>query len=184
MCESKIPLALKYFLDNNAQIKRICLYFDNDFAGRRGAEALQNILGGMYEVRYIPPPVGKDYNDYLIKRVKEDFPTHSVDGEEAKLQFRLVEGKMGKMYVTDLPEWAQTILPDDLIWNNLRQLYKLKEIVKTTKNEYIKPWALYQEALLSQELKVPVFVAESPLTCVAEGTGVLLDNIHMVDGRL
>ena len=38
--------------------------------------------------------------------------------------------------------------------------------------------------LLSQELKVPVFIAESPLTCVAEGTGVLLDNIHLVDGRL
>jgi len=37
--------------------------------------------------------------------------------------------------------------------------------------------------LLSQELKVPVFIAESPLTCVAEGTGVLLDNIHLVDGR-
>ena len=38
--------------------------------------------------------------------------------------------------------------------------------------------------LLAQELKVPVFIAESPLTCVAEGTGVLLDNIHLVDGRL
>ena len=37
--------------------------------------------------------------------------------------------------------------------------------------------------LLSQELKVPVFIAESPLTCVAEGTGILLDNIHLVDGR-
>ena len=38
--------------------------------------------------------------------------------------------------------------------------------------------------LLSQELKVPVFIAESPLTCVAEGTGVLLDNIHLINGRL
>ena len=35
--------------------------------------------------------------------------------------------------------------------------------------------------LLAQELKVPVFTAESPLTCVAEGTGVLLDNIHMIE---
>ncbi|MBR7042073.1 MAG: rod shape-determining protein MreB, partial [Bacilli bacterium] len=35
--------------------------------------------------------------------------------------------------------------------------------------------------LLAGELKVPVFTAESPLTCVAEGTGVLLDNIHMID---
>ena len=37
---------------------------------------------------------------------------NSVDGEEAKLQFRLVNGVMGKMYVTDVPEWAQVILPD------------------------------------------------------------------------
>lgn len=35
--------------------------------------------------------------------------------------------------------------------------------------------------ILSQELKVPVFTAESPLTCVAEGTGILLDNIHMIE---
>ena len=35
--------------------------------------------------------------------------------------------------------------------------------------------------LLSQELKVPVFIAESPLTCVAEGTGILLDNLHLID---
>ena len=36
--------------------------------------------------------------------------------------------------------------------------------------------------ILAQELKVPVFTAESPLTCVAEGTGILLDNIHKIDG--
>jgi len=35
--------------------------------------------------------------------------------------------------------------------------------------------------LLAHELKVPVFVAESPLTCVAEGTGLLLDNLYLID---
>ena len=30
--------------------------------------------------------------------------------------------------------------------------------------------------LLEAELKVPVYIAESPLTCVVEGTGILLDN--------
>lgn len=39
------------------------------------------------------------------------------------------------------------------------------------------------DKLLSHELKVPVFLAESPLTCVVEGTGVLLENIHLIDGR-
>lgn len=38
---------------------------------------------------------------------------NSVDGEEAKLQFRLTNGIMGKRYVADVPEWAQAILPDE-----------------------------------------------------------------------
>ena len=36
------------------------------------------------------------------------------------------------------------------------------------------------DELLSHELKVPVFIAESPLTCVVEGTGILLDNLHLI----
>lgn len=36
------------------------------------------------------------------------------------------------------------------------------------------------DKLLAQELKVPVYIAESPLTCVAEGTGILLDNINLI----
>lgn len=35
--------------------------------------------------------------------------------------------------------------------------------------------------LLEHELKVPVTLAESPLTCVAEGTGILLNNINLID---
>ncbi len=34
--------------------------------------------------------------------------------------------------------------------------------------------------VLKEELKVPVFIADSPLTCVAEGTGVLLDNVKLL----
>lgn len=37
------------------------------------------------------------------------------------------------------------------------------------------------DKLLEQELQVPIFIAESPLTCVAEGAGILLDNIHLID---
>ena len=39
------------------------------------------------------------------------------------------------------------------------------------------------DKLLSSELKVPVFIAESPLTCVAEGTGVMLNNVHLIDNK-
>lgn len=38
---------------------------------------------------------------------------NSADGEETKIQFRLVNGVIGKMYVTEVSEWAQTILPDN-----------------------------------------------------------------------
>jgi len=34
--------------------------------------------------------------------------------------------------------------------------------------------------LLSEELKVPVHIAERPLTCVAEGTGIILENLNLV----
>lgn len=35
-------------------------------------------------------------------------------------------------------------------------------------------------SLLEEKLKVPVYIADSPLTCVAEGTGILLDRLHYV----
>ena len=35
--------------------------------------------------------------------------------------------------------------------------------------------------VFKQELKVPVLIASSPLTCVAEGTGILLDNLKMLE---
>ena len=37
------------------------------------------------------------------------------------------------------------------------------------------------DKLLQNELKVPIKIAESPLTCVVEGTGVLLENINLID---
>lgn len=39
------------------------------------------------------------------------------------------------------------------------------------------------DMLLANELKVPVIIANSPLTCVVEGTGVLLENINIIDNR-
>ena len=38
------------------------------------------------------------------------------------------------------------------------------------------------DQLLTQELKVPVFVAENPMDCVAVGTGLMLDNIDRSPG--
>lgn len=37
------------------------------------------------------------------------------------------------------------------------------------------------DKLLQNELKVPIKIADSPLTCVVEGTGVMLENINLID---
>ena len=37
--------------------------------------------------------------------------------------------------------------------------------------------------LFHKELKVPVYIAESPLTCVVEGTGILLDNVSLLEDK-
>ena len=34
---------------------------------------------------------------------------------------------------------------------------------------------------LKEELKVPVFISDNPLTNIVEGTGILLDNIYLID---
>lgn len=35
--------------------------------------------------------------------------------------------------------------------------------------------------LFEEQLKVPVYISESPLTCVAEGCGILLSNVDLID---
>lgn len=63
--ESKIPLALNYYLNQNQNIKKIYLHFDNDSAGRIATMALKTILPKQYEVIDEPPLIGKDFNDFL-----------------------------------------------------------------------------------------------------------------------
>lgn len=40
------------------------------------------------------------------------------------------------------------------------------------------------DQLLIEELKVPVFIAERPMDCVAIGTGIMLENIDRVPASL
>ena len=37
------------------------------------------------------------------------------------------------------------------------------------------------DQLLESELKVPIYLASNPLTCVAEGAGIMLENINLID---
>ena len=36
------------------------------------------------------------------------------------------------------------------------------------------------DQMLMNELNVPVYVAENALKCVAEGTGIMLENLNLV----
>ena len=78
--DSKIPLALAYYLNQKPNIKKIYLHLDNDVAGRNSSEALAYVLKNKYEVIDDPPKNGKDYNDYLnILRSKK---TRYIDNFE------------------------------------------------------------------------------------------------------
>ena len=37
---------------------------------------------------------------------------NSIDGEDAKIQFRLSNGNLEKVYVENIPEWAQILIPN------------------------------------------------------------------------
>lgn len=84
IAETKIPLPLAHYLETHPSTRKICLYLDNDLAGRRGADALQVILGDRYEVKYLPPPEGKDYNDYLRIKKQINFKNDQNERNEKR----------------------------------------------------------------------------------------------------
>lgn len=63
-------MALDQFLADHPQVKTLQLCLDNDQRGRAFAKKLAGIYGERgYTVRDLPPPKGKDYNDYLQLRL-------------------------------------------------------------------------------------------------------------------
>ena len=64
--DSKIPIALTTFLDAHPEIKTIYLHLDKDKTGRLCTETLQELLKQDYKIVDDPPPVGKDFNDFLL----------------------------------------------------------------------------------------------------------------------
>jgi len=63
--QSKVPISLKKYLENNKEISKIYLHLDNDIAGKEATKALKFVLEKQYEVIDNPPTKGKDCNDYL-----------------------------------------------------------------------------------------------------------------------
>lgn len=158
---------------NSASIKIAGNVFDNDIA------------------KYIKDKYKLLVGDRTAEEIKLNIGTVYPNGKKEKMEVR------GRDLVTGLPHTI-TITSDE-IEEALRESVYI--IVNTAKNvlEQTPPelsadiidkgivvtggGALIKgfDELLAHELKVPVFVAESPLTCVVEGTGILLDNIHLID---
>lgn len=67
--ESKLPLALNYYLNQHPNIEKIVLHFDNDAVGRNASKALQMIIPNRYEIIDDPPCIGKDVNDFLCNKL-------------------------------------------------------------------------------------------------------------------
>lgn len=68
--DSALPAALKQYLSDHPQIRKVVLRLDNDTAGRLAAQTIQALLQRDYGLpsEYRPPPQGKDYNDFLCIR--------------------------------------------------------------------------------------------------------------------
>ncbi len=70
--ESKIPLALNSFLDDNGKINKIALHLDNDEAGKLSSKAIISKLKDKYEIVDSPPKYGKDINDFLMYKIQKN----------------------------------------------------------------------------------------------------------------
>lgn len=60
-----VPMALEQFLKDYPDISHIYLHLDNDGPGRNATKNITEILKPNYVIKDIPPPEGKDFNDYL-----------------------------------------------------------------------------------------------------------------------
>ena len=66
-----LPKALVQLLNDYPLISRIYLHLDNDEPGRNAARNIIEQLKDRYVVKDIPPPSGKDYNDYLRSQLSK-----------------------------------------------------------------------------------------------------------------
>lgn len=82
--DSKLPIALTTFLRANPQIKIIYLHLDMDKAGRLCTAALKELLKNEYKIVDSPPPIGKDFNDFLLSYLGMERPKSNRERSDAR----------------------------------------------------------------------------------------------------
>ena len=67
-----LPMALKQYLSDHPEIRRIRLALDNDKIGHGAAEQIMDALADQYEVSASFPKYGKDFNEQLQRMRRAD----------------------------------------------------------------------------------------------------------------
>lgn len=82
--KSKVPAALTRFLEDNPQVIKVLLHLDNDYAGRMATKAIMTVLPEEYETINRPPPVCKDINAYLCRKLRLPENAMAASKEKAR----------------------------------------------------------------------------------------------------
>ncbi len=150
---------------------------------------------------------GNSFDNEIIKYIKNKYKLliGEITAEEIKKRIGTVSGGnkkekldvKGRDMVTGLPNTI-TITSEEVEESLKENIYEIirtiKQVLESTPPELsadiISKGIVLTgggslidgfDSLLKKELKVPIFVAESPLTCVAEGAGILLENLSLID---
>ena len=150
---------------------------------------------------------GNVFDDAIIKYIKEKYKLLIGErtAEEIKKEIGIVYGGNSKNKIEVKGRSIETGLPKSIHINET----EIEEALKNSIDEIIKKIKIVLEntppelsadiinngivitgggslirgldVLLTQELDVPITLADNPLTCVAEGTGKLLENLNFIE---
>lgn len=150
---------------------------------------------------------GNVFDDAIIKYIKEKYKLLIGErtAEEIKKEIGIVYGGNSKNKIEVKGRSIETGLPKSIHINEI----EIEEALKNSIEEIVKKIKIVLEntppelsadiinngivitgggslirgldVLLTQELDVPITLADNPLTCVAEGTGKLLENLNFIE---
>lgn len=150
---------------------------------------------------------GNTFDNEIIKYIKENYKL--LIGERTSEEIKIKIGSVGKSkkkqkmevkgrsIINGLPQTITITSEeiDDALNDSVNEIIKtIKQVLENTPPELSADiinngivitggGAMLEglDELLKRELNVPIYVAESPLTCVAAGTGKMLDNLRLIE---
>ena len=123
-------------------------------------------------IKYIRDKYKLLIGEKTAEEIKINFANVYHPSKKEKLEIR------GRNLITGLPnaiEITQDETKEALMDSLTRMIKAVKSVLEQT------PPVTGLVELLEEELTIPVLIAETPLTCVVEGTGILLNNIKLLE---